>query len=221
MTERSRRDLVAVRYETCWHESGHATVGFLLGQRIERIDINVGDHDLGPDEPAGQVIFEPRLVEDIHQLEDRIVHFLAGEAALRQAWASGAVPDERLELPTRTEAPQLTAENLLVVPAGSTPETHAVYMGYMSAAAASDEENAWKLATKWPSSPALAPMLMAWSRARTAGILATDRCQTLGARLAGHLVEHGSMGSLAHSLLERWNETYTEPLKEEHDVTTQ
>jgi hypothetical protein len=184
-----------LRQEVCWHEASHCVAAFILEMPIDRVELNEG---------GGCVELKTRSDRSIHDAEDRIVVYLAGEAGLRAAWVEGAFDAEAAG---RTEpAPPLTVEDVLAAGPGAAPAVQAAYYGIRDTREDDDGQAAWSLASEWTESSMAAASLLGWCKSRTAELVATPRFQGLLGALADTLIERGPLlGIDVEHLLHRTN----------------
>lgn len=199
------------RFGTCWHEAGHAVAGFLNGIPIERIEIMHADGTLVEPDTAGVVRFEgthlgPKIADIIALIE---VH-LAGTCAVMVAWAAGMFPDAALfDASEEEDAHELTVDHILATHSASTLAEAAAYDGWREQDDQPDQINARKLAEGFCRSPEEASAMLVWARMRTMAFVQSPKFLYLCERLAGVLLELGTItGAHAEDLLDRWNVLY-------------
>ena len=195
-----RRTHAQARYETAWHEAGHAVAAYLAEIPLKRIELMDESGNLVDGDKAGCVFLGGPESANVHEAEDTIVVDFAGEACVRIAWVLGNLAED---LFGRVATTELTVDDIMISRNGSTPAAAAAYYGADDDAGSPDELHAHELAVRWASGLEAAWML-AYLRERTINLVQSDRFQHLASNIAAALLDQGALsGEFATQLLER------------------
>jgi hypothetical protein len=184
------RSSAQIRLEASFHEGGHATAMWLLGVRIDHLELMRPD-EVRADGLAGCVQQLPTSIDTIGAAIDQIVIYFAGESAFRTAWAAGTVSDDDIG-GGQHDTP---IEVMLASPNGASPGIAASFEGWLERPNQPDEVNARSLAEhkRFTSSLFEAELLLKFARARTASMVDTPRFLSICGDLAGVLREHAPL----------------------------
>lgn len=218
-------DPIDYRTRAAWHESGHATMGWLLDVQPDVVSIAPGEHrggvwiglsaddPVGPDahlhrrDPAGGPLARhgilPVPMFDSYlrwRTERSILIDLAGRES---EYLAGRLPDGYL--PEDEDLARAEARAAALVGAGGLSESQAASLEHSGRTASpSDEDQAFAAAARIERTPAAAVAHVSWLREVARAVVRTPFFYRLVAPLAAALLEHETIaGELAAAILER------------------
>jgi hypothetical protein len=199
-------------YGAAWHEAGHAVAAYLLGLRIERIWI-ASPAELEAIEPAGasgHVELEQRPIVDLGDALNHMLVYLAGEAAVRGAWALGLLDEIEFGFTEPAPEPETLAEQVdeLLARRGGSPTAATASYGYLSPAAESDLAAVREISAEWAFSSLEAASMQNLAEHRVAEWVGQPRFQALLGTLGPALLKGSMSGELADHLLGRADEIH-------------
>ena len=212
---RTTQSIEQMRFSASWHESAHAVAAWTYRMPMEAIKLMAADGTTVDLHFAGRVWFEP-VSPSAYDVANYVVMALAGRAAENVALAEGWFPPSAIgAVEPEGDPTELTVEAILAAGEGSSTNQAAASVGWFEDESW-DELGAQAAVESFCGDETEAGAMLSWLRVRTVNVVQTPKFLSLTQRLAGALLELGTVsGAHAEQLLGRWSETYRDVEEEQ------